>query len=69
MVPYRVVFCDIVYKVFLSLFPEYLEMVLSYSVSDPIKSHSNCSRFFYFSVPLTVLFEAILSIAAGVGGC
>ena len=39
MVPYRVVICDIVCQVFLSLFPEYVEMVFPDSVSDLIKSH------------------------------
>ena len=47
MVPYWVVFCDIVCQVFLSLFPEYTEMVVSDSISDPIKSHVYCSIYFF----------------------
>ena len=46
MVPYRVVFFDIFCQVFLSLFPEYVETVLSDSVFDPIKYHVYCSRHF-----------------------
>ena len=44
-------------------------MVLSDSVSDPIKAHVYCSRFFCFSVPLTMLFVAVFPVATGVGGC
>ena len=45
-------------------------MILSYYVSVAIKYHVYCSRFFIcFSVPLTILFEAVLSVATGVGGC
>ena len=46
MVPYLVVFCDIVFQVFISFLPEYVEMVLLDSVSDPIKSHVCFSRYF-----------------------
>ena len=46
MVPYRVVFCVVVCQVFLSLSPEYAGMVLSDSISDPIKYHVYCSRSF-----------------------
>ena len=63
------VFCDIVCQVFLSLFPEYVAMVLSDSVSDPIKYHVNCLRSFFFSVLLTMLFAAVFSVATYVGGC
>ena len=52
---------------FLPLFPEYVEMVLSYSVSDPIKYHFYCSGL--FAVPLKILFAAVLSAATGVSGC
>ena len=69
MVPYWVVFCDIVCQVFLSLSPEYVKMVLSDSVSDPIKYDVYCSRCFCFAVPLTMLFASVLSVATGVGGC
>ena len=69
MVPYWVVSCDITHKVFLSLFPEYVEMILSYSVYDPIKSRVYCSGYFCFAVPLTMLFAAVLSVATVVGGC
>ena len=48
VVPYRVVFCDIICQVFISFFPEYLEMILSYSVAYPIKSHVYCSGYFLF---------------------
>ena len=41
---------------------------MSYSLSDPIKSHINCSRF-VFPVPLMMLFAAVYSVATGVGGC
>ena len=43
-------------------------MVLSYFVSDPIKSHVDCSVYF-FAVPLTMLFSAVLSVATVFGGC
>ena len=46
MVPYRVVFCDIACKIFLSLFLEYVEIFLSDSVSDPINSNVYLSRSF-----------------------
>ena len=42
---------------------------MSYSVSDPIKFHVDGSRFYFFPVPFTMLFSAILSVSAGVGGC
>ena len=44
-------------------------MALSYSVSDPIKSHDDGSIFFCFAVPLIMLLAAVLSVATGVGGC
>ena len=69
MMPYWVVFCDIVCQVFLYLFPEYVEMVLSDSVSDPIKSHVYCLRSFCFAVLLTMLIAAVLYVATGVSGC
>ena len=43
-------------------------MVLSYSISDPIKNHVNGSRYFCFAIPLTMLFSYVLSFATGVGG-
>ena len=43
-----------------------MKIVLSYSVSDPIKSHVYFSGYF-FAVPFTILFTAVLSFAAGVG--
>ena len=46
-----------------------METVLSYSVSNPIKSHVYCSDFFCFAVTLKVLFATVLSVATGVGGC
>ena len=67
MVTYWVVFCDIIHQVF-PFFPEYVEMILSYSVSDPIKSHVYCSWPFCFQfrwifclplccpLPLTLVF-------------
>ena len=48
MVTDWVVFCDIICHVFLSLLPEYLEMVFSYYVSEPIKSHAYFSGSFLF---------------------
>ena len=44
-------------------------MVLSFSVSDAIKYHVYFSVFFCFSVPLTILFVAVLSVATGFGSC
>ena len=44
-------------------------MVLSYSVSEPIKSHVYCYGYFIFDVPLMMLFAAAFCIAPGVGGC
>ena len=69
MVPDWVVFCDIICQVFLFLFPEYVEMILLYSISDPIKFHVYCSGYFCFAIPLTMLFETVFSVATGVGGC
>ena len=46
IVSYRVVFCDIVRQVFLSIFPEYVEIVLLNSVFGPIKSRVDCLRYF-----------------------
>ena len=46
-VPYRVVFCDMVRQIFLFLFLEYVEMVLSDSIFDPIKSHVDCLEIFF----------------------
>ena len=63
------VFCDIVCQVFLSLLAEYVEMFFPDSISDPIKSHIYCSRFFCFAVLLTMLFASVLYVATGVGGC
>ena len=42
-------------------------MLLSYSVSEPIKSHVDGSIF--FSVPLIMLFAAALPVATCVVGC
>ena len=47
IVPYQEIFCDTVCRVFLSIFPEYLEMVFSDSVSNRIKYHVYCSRYFF----------------------
>ena len=44
-------------------------MVFSDSVSNPIKFHVYCSRYFCFSIPLTMVFVAVLFVATGVGGC
>ena len=44
-------------------------MVFPYSVSDPIKYHVNCSIFFCFAIPLTILFAVVLYISTGVVGC
>ena len=49
MVPYLLVFCDMIRPVFLFFFPEYVEIILSYSVAYPIKSYVYCSRYFLFS--------------------
>ena len=68
MVPYWVVFCDIIHQVFPSLFPEYAEMIFSYPVSDPIKPHVYSSGY-VFPVQFTMMFSALLSISTGVGGC
>ena len=68
MVPDWVVFCGIICQVFISLFPEYVEIVFSYSVSYPINSHVGGLRLFCFTVPLTILFAAVLSVATNVGG-
>ena len=68
MLPDREEFCDIILQVFLSLFPEYVEMILLYYVVYPIKSYVYCYGFF-FDVPFTILFAAVLSVATGVGGC
>ena len=67
--PEWVFFCDITRKGFLSLFLEYVEIIFSYSVSDPIKYHEYCSEYVCFPVPLTMLFAAVLSVVKGVGGC
>ena len=42
---------------------------MSYSVSDPIKSHVYCYRYFSFAVPFTILFDIELSVATIVAGC
>ena len=52
MLLYWVVFCDIVCQVFLSLFLEYVEMVLSDYFFDPIKYHVYCTRYFIGSMML-----------------
>ena len=69
MDPYQVVFCDIVYQVFIFLFPEYVEMILSDSVSDGINLMYIARDLFCYAVPLTVIYAALLSVATGVGGC
>ena len=69
MVPYRVVFCDIFCQVFLFLFLEYVEMILSDSVSEPINLMSIAKDRFCFAIPLTMLFAAVLSVSTTVGGC
>ena len=46
-----------------------MEMIFSYSVSDPIKYHVYCSGSFCFAVPLTMIFVVVLSVATSVGGC
>ena len=39
------------------------------SGANQIKSHINCSGFFCFDVPLTIIFAAVLSVTTGVIGC
>ena len=53
--------------VFLSLFPEYVEMILLDYVSDPLKYHVYCSRYFCFDVPLTILFSDVFGVPSLVG--
>ena len=48
VMPNRVVFCEIVYQVFLSFLTEYVKMIFSYSVAHPIKSHIYCYGPFFF---------------------
>ena len=62
------VFCDIIRQVFIYLFPEYVEMILSYYVADQIQFHVYCSVSFP-PVPLTMLFDAVFYVAVSVGGC
>ena len=69
MFSYWVFFCDIICQFFPSLLPEYVEMILSYSVLYPIKYHIYCSGYFCFSVPFTMIFDGVLSVDTGVGGC
>ena len=45
MVPNWVVFCEVVCDIFLTLLPEYAEVVLSDFITHPIKSHINCYGF------------------------
>ena len=44
-------------------------MILSYYVSDPIKHHVYFSGYFCFTIPLTMLFAAVLFFATGACGC
>ena len=68
MVPYWVLFFDIICQVFLSHFPEYVEIILSYSVAYPIKYHVYCCGYFCYAVPFTMRFYSLLSVAIGFGG-
>ena len=61
-------FCYITRQVFISLLPSYVEIILSYSVPNPINIMSIALDFFCFSVPFIMMFFSVLSIAAGVGG-
>ena len=65
----RVVCCDIIRQFFLSLFLEYVEMILSYYVSDSIASHAYFSGSFCFAVTLTMIFAALFSVSTSVGCC
>ena len=49
-------------------FPEYVEMILSYSVSYPIKYHFCYSISFCFSASFTFPFDAVLSMDTGASG-
>ena len=69
MVPDWVVFCDILHSFFISPFPEYVEMILSYSVSYPKNFISIAQEIYLFFIPLTMMFANLLSIVNGVGGC
>ena len=70
MVPYWVVFCDIIRKIFLSLLPEYVEIIFLYSVFDPIKYHIYCyGTLCCFDVTLVLISVDVLSAVTGVGGC
>ena len=64
-------FFDTIRQVFLSLFPEYVEMIFSYSISDPIKYH--VYGFGYpppplfhlrFYLPLYCLLPPVLAVAS-----
>ena len=68
VVSYWVVFCDIIRQFLISLLRGYVEMILSYSVLYPIKSHFYFSEY-VFSVPCTVIFSDVLTFANDIGGC
>ena len=63
MVPNWVLFGEIVRRVFLTFLSEYVEMVLSYSVSHPIKYHIYFSAYTVWDVPLMILFVDVVSVA------
>ena len=59
---------DIIRLIFLSLLPECVKTILSYSVSDLKKFHVYCSGSFYSAVIFTILFAVVLYVATNVGG-
>ena len=59
VVPYWVVFCDIIRQVFLYFSPEYVEMIL---IAYPIKYHVYCSGYFLLFCSIQdYIFHCMLS--------
>ena len=63
----RVVFVEIVCQVFPSFFPEYAEIIFSYSVAHLIKSHFYCSGYCLFGCSIHYYISAVLSVSTVIG--
>ena len=69
MVRSRVKFCGIVGQVLRARFPNNVELLLLYTIFEPIELHVNGFHHFCFIVPRMIPHTVILSVISDVGGC
>ena len=64
VVPNWVVFGEIVRRGFIFFPKEYVEILMSYYIAHPIKSHVYCSGYILLAVTFAMIFVTVLSVAS-----